>query len=197
MTYSPRLTKAFDLARTLHAAQTRKATSVPYITHLLAVAASVGEYGGDEDQVVAALLHDAVEDQGGAPILARIREQFGSHVADMVEGCTDTDQQPKPPWRARKEAHVAKVRTAPPELRIIIAADKLHNVTSMARDCEAHGIATLDRFNGGRDGTLWYYRAMLAALRDGWEHSILRELDHAVTRLHTAAGADASSKAEE
>lgn len=188
MSFTQRLSHAFKRANELHATQTRKGTDVPYLTHLMAVAALVGEYGGDEDLVIAALLHDAVEDQGGVSTLTAIRTEFGEHIAKLVEAASDTDEVPKPPWRARKEAHIAKIRNAAPDLRLLVAADKLHNVTTLARDCEADGIATLDRFNGGREGTLWFYRAIHEALANNWKHPILDELYRGIVRLHEAAG---------
>jgi (p)ppGpp synthase/HD superfamily hydrolase len=184
--WSDRVRDAASLAFTLHQGQMRKASGIPYIAHLWAVAALVAEHGGDEDQVIAAFLHDAVEDQGGAETAARIEREFGSRVLDLVRGCSDTDQTPKPPWRPRKEAHIAHVRTATPELKLLIAADKRHNLQSILRDLKREGIATLDRFNGGRVGTVWYYQAMLAALATDWEHPILDELKTGVDALTRA-----------
>jgi (p)ppGpp synthase/HD superfamily hydrolase len=171
----------------LHADQTRKGVDTPYITHLLTVAATVGEFGGDEDQFIAALLHDAVEDQGGAPTLVRIREQFGARVANFVEGCTDAYGKPKPPWRERKEKHIEKIRHAAPEQRLIVIADKLHNATSILRDLRQSGPSVWDRFTAKRDGSLWYYEAMLDALDDGWSHPLVDELRETIRSLKAAA----------
>lgn len=190
MTYSHRSRDAIVLAFELHASQMRKCSDVPYVTHLLAVAALVGEYGGDEDQFVAALLHDAVEDQGGKVVLDRIRDAFGEPVAELVWACTDAWEHPKPPWRARKEAHITRIPEAPLAARLIIAADKLHNLQSMLR-C----YSPLDdagywaQFNGGRDGTLWYYSAMGDALRQGWDHPILNEVEETLGRFVARVGA--------
>jgi (p)ppGpp synthase/HD superfamily hydrolase len=104
-----RFDQALVYASRLHRDQWRKGTQIPYVSHLLSVAALVIEHGGDEDQAIAALLHDAVEDQGGAPILDEIREQFGDRVAKIVNECTDAWEEPKPPWRARKESSLAKL----------------------------------------------------------------------------------------
>lgn len=177
MTYTDRILDAVALVYGLHGGQTRKCGGVPFITHLFAVAALVGEYGGSEDQFIAALLHDAVEDQGGEETLAAIRRRFGDTVAELVWACSDAWEQPKPPWRVRKEAHIARVPTMPLEARLIIAADKLHNIQSMLRtytpgDPEGYW----RQFRGGREGTLWYYEAMGAALETGWDQPILREL---------------------
>lgn len=196
MEFSDRLAQAFAFAHDLHRHQKRKKTEIPYITHLMAVAALVGEFGGDEEQVTAALLHDAVEDQGGCDTLALVRREFGDTVANYVDGCTDAYTDPKPPWRERKEAFLAATRTARPELRLIVTADKLHNTLSMLRDYREIGEALWERFSAGRDGTLWYVQAAVEALGDGWDHPILRELAEAVERLRTAAGEAPSTRGE-
>lgn len=175
MIYSERILDALSLMQELHGTQTRKCGGAPFVTHLLAVAALVGEYGGSEDQFIAALLHDAVEDQGGIVVLQRIREQFRDDVGDLVWACTDAWEDPKPPWRIRKEAHIARIPEIPIGARLILAADKLHNLQSMIRTYTPDE-AYWRPFNAGRDGTLWYYEAMGAALAEGWEHPILHEL---------------------
>lgn len=185
--YSPRVVQAMELMYQLHKDQVRKGAGVPYITHLLAVAALVGEYGGDEDQFIAALLHDAVEDAGGQPVLEEIRRLFGERVARMVWACSDTDVMPKPPWRARKEAFIAAVAEAPEEVRLIIAADKLHNVRSLVLDLRRMGCGVWSRFSGGEEGSLWAYGALLGALSEGWEHPILLELREAMEQLNHCA----------
>ncbi len=177
MTYSTRILDALALAHVLHGQQTRNCGEAPYITHLFAVAALVGEFGGSEAQFIAALLHDAVEDQGGEETLERIRAQFGDAVADLVWACSDAWEDPKPPWRARKEAHIARVPDLPLDSRLIIAADKLHNIQSMTRTYTPESPDDYwAQFKGGRDGTLWYLDAMGAALEKGWSHPILDEL---------------------
>jgi hypothetical protein len=162
--YSGRYPAALAYAAELHAAQYRKSTPVPYVAHLLTVSAYVFEAGGDEDQAIAGLLHDAVEDQGGAQTLEEIRRRFGERVAQIVEVCTDADTVPKPPWRGRKEAHIAHVRTAPIDALLVVAADKLHNSRSIVIDVTSQGPSVWERFKGGRDGTLWYYGAVLEVL---------------------------------
>jgi GTP pyrophosphokinase len=149
----------------------------------MAVAALVGEYGGDEDEIIAALLHDVVEDGGGLDALAQIRERFGERVERIVAGCSDAVFQPKPPWRERKEAFIDRVSSAPPDLRLVVAADKLHNVRSILHDVARQGDAVWDRFAGRRDGTLWYYPAVTEALGAGWSHPILSDLEQAVDEL--------------
>lgn len=175
MAYSARLDDAFTLARTLHDTQTRKGSSVPYLSHLLAVAGMVSEHGGDEDQVIAALLHDSVEDQGGRPLLEELRDWYGDHVAALVEACTDAFDRPKPPWKERKLGYLARIPQAPREARLIIAADKIHNLRSLIADYEIVGEKLWDRFTASRDETLWYYRSVLDALADDWKHPILNE----------------------
>src|SRR6202045_4204500 len=157
----PRLQRAFRYAAGKHAGQTRKQTAVPYLSHLMAVASLVLEAGGDEDLAIAALLHDVVEDCGGAPMLNQVRRRFGKRVASAVEGCTDAERYPKPPWRKRKEAYIRRLRSADADTRLVSAADKLNNVRSILTDYRAVGESVWARFKGGREGTLWYYRALL------------------------------------
>ena len=183
MGLSSRFSDALTFAHQLHAAQTRKGTNVPYISHLMAVAAIVIENGGSEDQAIAALLHDAVEDQGGQPTLEKIRERFGSKVADIVQGCTDADVIPKPPWRERKTAYIAHIRTAPAEVRLVSAADKLHNARSILNDYRSLKEDLWRRFNGGREGTLWYYRSLVNAFREAGSTPVVEELDRVVSEL--------------
>src|SRR5512135_3795118 len=158
--FSRRFEDALVLAHQLHADQTRKGTTIPYISHLLAVTAIVIEYGGTEDEAIAALLHDAVEDAGGDPIRQMIRDRYGDNVLAIVEGCTDTDQTPKPPWRARKEDYLAHLSEASPSVLLVSLADKIHNAGSILRDLRSEGDSVWSRFNGGREGSLWYYRAL-------------------------------------
>ena len=185
--YGEKFEEALTYAARLHRDQTRKATAIPYVTHLLAVAAIVGENGGTEDEVVAALLHDAPEDQGGEARLAEIRERFGTQVADIVAGNSDTYQEPKPPWRGRKERYVAHVACAPHPVRLVSAADKLHNARSVLADLRCLGDDLWPRFNGGREGTLWYYRALVEAFRSAGSNPVVEELDRVVGELERLA----------
>ena len=156
-----RLTEALAMAVTLHRHQARKGTSVPYVTHLLAVAALVGESGGSEDEMIAALLHDAVEDGGGLPLLEEIQKIFGKAVAEIVEGCTEEfSGNGKSPWLERKQAYLTRLAEAPLTVLRVTCADKLHNAQSISHELKAQGPAMFDRFKGDRDGTLWYYRSM-------------------------------------
>lgn len=180
---SPRFDEALTFASRFHADQVRKGTGVPYISHLLAVASLVIEHGADEDEAIAALLHDAVEDQGGAEVREQIRARFGERVAEIVDGCSDADVIPKPPWRQRKEAHLAHLREASPSVRLVVAADKLHNARSVLMDYRALGPALWSRFRGGKDGTLWYYRAVVEALKAAGSGQMVEELERVVEEI--------------
>jgi len=162
---SKRFDDAFLYAHEAHRGQRRKKTDRPYISHLMGVASLVLQYGGDEDQAVAALLHDVVEDCGGAPRLAEIKERFGERVAEIVDGCTDTDRTPKPPWRERKEQYIERVRGESPCVLLVSAADKLYNMREILMDVRQHGSEVWERFSGKREGSLWYYRALIGVFR--------------------------------
>lgn len=181
-----RFERALVHAARLHRDQRRKGSGVPYISHLLAVCALTIEYGGDEDEAIAALLHDAIEDQGGAAARADILRQFGPRVTEIVDGCTDSDESPKPPWRARKEAYIARVRNASASVKLVSACDKIHNARSLVMDYRVCGEALWARFTGLREGTLWYYRAMVGALGKA---PGVEELDRVVTELERLASA--------
>lgn len=155
-----RFEEAFLLANRLHAEQKRKISGAPYMSHLLSVAALVLQDGGDEDEAIAALLHDAVEDQGGEEILEIIRERFGEKVAQIVEDCSDTLVIPKLPWRDRKETHIARIKNASPQSIRVVLADKLHNARALLRELRTQGEPVWDSFNGKKEGTLWYYRTL-------------------------------------
>lgn len=183
-----RLADAAALAFQVHADQLRKGTDIPYISHLLAVAALVLEHGADEEQACAALLHDAIED-GGVAWEAVIAKRFGPRVAGIVRACTDADTQPKPPWQARKEAYLAHLETAPSDVLLVSAADKLHNARAVASDLRTHGQAVFDRFKGGREGTLWYYEALSAVFSRRLPGALSRELATAVVEMRRLADA--------
>jgi len=195
----PRFLRAFLFAAERHAGQTRKASGVPYIAHLMGVTSLVLEYGGDEDLAIAALLHDVVEDCGGAPMLKEVRRRFGSRVAKIVDGCTDSDTDPKPPWRERKETYIQHLKNADAETRLVSAADKLNNVRSILSDYADVGESIWSRFSGGRDGTLWYYRTLLEEFLQGKPNRLIRELELAVWQLEARAklaGPSRSSRRE-
>jgi (p)ppGpp synthase/HD superfamily hydrolase len=187
MTLSARFEEALILAARWHAGQVRKETTIPYIAHLLGVASLVLEQGADEDEAIAALLHDAVEDQGGVVALEEIRRRFGDGVAEIVAGCTDAWTTPKPPWRERKEAYIAHLRQASASVRLVSAADKLHNARSILADYRVLGDALWSRFNGGKEGTLWYYRALVETLQATDPTPLVEELDRVVSEIERLA----------
>jgi len=174
---------AFDFAAQLHKKQFRKSTQIPYIAHLMSVTALVLEAGGDEDQAIAALLHDSVEDQGGYKTLDKIREQFGERVASIVVGCSDTFTQPKPPWKERKESYLEHLLEASPEVRLVSLADKLHNARSILRDLRQDGESTFNKFNGGKSGTLWYYMQLVNIFQKTDDNIMVGELSEVVNEI--------------
>jgi (p)ppGpp synthase/HD superfamily hydrolase len=187
MIFSDRFDDALGFASRLHRSQLRKGTTIPYVAHLLAVTALVIEHGGDEDQAIAALLHDAAEDQGGTAILEEIKARYGSAVAAIVADCTDAWSEPKPPWRARKEAYLAVLPKKPRRSLLVSLADKTHNARAIAADRRRIGDAIWDRFNGGRVGTLWYYRALARCFREAMPSPLAGELDEAVAAMAAEA----------
>jgi (p)ppGpp synthase/HD superfamily hydrolase len=186
-TLGPRFERALLFATRKHARQTRKGTAIPYIAHLLSVAGLVLEAGGDEDLAIAALLHDVVEDCGGAPMLREIRRRFGQRVAHVVDGCTDTDLDPKPPWRQRKQDYLKHLQTADADVRLVSAADKLHNARSVLADYREFGESVWERFQGKRDGTLWYYRSLVDEFRKRDANPLVNQLERIVNQLEAAA----------
>lgn len=181
----PRLSARFDdalaYASALHREQTRKASSVPYVAHLLAVTAMVLEADGDEDVAIAALLHDAIEDRGVRA--SDLRERFGARVASIVEECTDTDQVPKPPWRPRKQAYLDHLETASRDALLVTAADKLHNARTTIGDVREGGPSVWARFNAGPDEQLWYYRSVSEVIGRRLPGSLATQLAAAVDEL--------------
>lgn len=182
-----RFEEALIFATQLHTEQRRKGSDVPYIAHLLAVASIVLENGGNEDEAIAGLLHDAIEDQGGMATREEIRRRFGDTVVDIVNGCTDADVMPKPPWRVRKEEYIEHLRVASPPVRLVSAADKLHNARAVLGDYRELGEMLWRRFHGGREGTLWYYRSVTDALRQGGTSPLIEELERVVSELERLA----------
>src|SRR6266700_480787 len=185
MQLSPQFEKALTYATRIHGGQLRKKTGIPYIAHILGVAAIAMEYGANETEAIGALLHDAVEDCGGAKRLRDIERKFGKDVAKIVDGCTDTDQTPKPPWRDRKKAYVAHVRHAPMSTKLVSASDKLHNVRAILMDYRQEGEKLWSRFNGGKQGALWYYRALVNAFRGKRIQPLVQEIDRTLTELES------------
>ncbi len=192
----PRFEKALLFAKRQHAGQIRKETTVPYLAHLLAVASLVLEAGGDEDMAIAALLHDVVEDCGGAPMLREVNKRFGSEVARMVEGCTDSFTVPKLPWRQRKEEYLRNLQEKDRKTRLISSADKLHNARSILSDYRALGERVWERFIGKREGTLWYYRALLDEFKRDGPARLTDELELVVKELERLTRQAVSSPAK-
>ena len=181
--------RAFRYAAKMHAGQTRKQTAVPYLSHLMAVTSLVLEAGGDEDMAIAALLHDVVEDCGGMPRLREIHRMFGKRIAGIVEGCTDSFVNPKLPWTVRKGDYLKRLKHHDPETRLVSACDKLHNVRTVVTDYRKDGESIWKRFNGGREGTLWYYRALSKEFQRRSKNRITRELAIVLAELERVTGA--------
>jgi len=185
-----RFSEALVFAASLHRHQIRKGPGgTPYLGHLLTVAGIVLEYGGTEDEAIAALLHDAVEDQGGPPTREAIRRIFGEHVAAIVDGCSDTDESPKPPWQFRKDRYIAHLRTATRSVVLVSCADKLANARSVLKDLREMGDTVWSIFHCTREQSLWYYREVVRALHEtAVPESLLEELDRTVTEIEALSG---------
>ena len=192
MKLSRRFEDALTYATRLHAGQIRKGTTIPYIAHLLAVTSIVLEQGGNEDEAIAALLHDAIEDQGGASTREEIRRRFGETVVEIVNGCTDAEVVPKPPWRMRKEEYIAHLRDAPTSVRLVSAADKLHNARAILADYRSEGESLWKRFHGEKAGTLWYYRSLVDVLRKTGPTPLIEELERVVSEIEALAAEDSA-----
>ncbi len=183
MQVTEQFVSALDYAVRLHGGQMRKGTDIPYVSHLLAVAALVMESGGDQDEAIAALLHDAVEDCGGRPVLNAIRSRFGDQVADIVDGCTDAYTEPKPPWKARKEQYLSHLETASESILLVSNADKLHNARAILADYREIGEQLWERFNAERDETLWYYSELSSLFARRRPSRLSEELEGIIAEL--------------
>lgn len=179
-----RFDRALVFASEAHRRQCRKDSPIPYISHLLAVCAIVLEYGGSEEQAIAALLHDAPEDQGGAAMLDRIRAEFSPAIADLVVACGEPLALAGMPWRQRKEAFLRHLDTAPPQAVLVIAADKIHNLASILDERERYGEAVFARFGGKKEGTLWYYARLEEILGPRVPVVLARRFCSLVRELH-------------
>lgn len=182
------LAEAIEFAVMLHKGQTRKTTNIPYVSHLLAVCSLVMENGGTDDEIVAALLHDAAEDNGGQAILDEIASRFSLAIANVVEECTDSLASRKPNWRTRKENFVRELPNASRSARLVIAADKLHNARCILSDLRQSGEEVWKRFSGGKEGVLWYYKSIVEVLLKTGPHRLASELDRVVRRIEKEAG---------
>jgi (p)ppGpp synthase/HD superfamily hydrolase len=188
----PSLTSKFDeaasYAREVHDGQLRKGTGIPYYSHLLAVASLVLDAGGTEDEAIAALLHDAPEDRGGRPRLEEIRTRFGDTVATIVEDCTDTFDDPKPPWMARKRRYVEHAATLGPGALRVSSADKVHNAWAILRDLRVSGERVWERFSAPPDDVIWYYSALIRAFRQAGGGPLVDELERVVRGIEREMG---------
>lgn len=187
MKLSRKFSEALVYATEVHGGQLRKKTQVPYIGHLLGVCAIAMEYGANETEAMGALLHDAVEDCGGPERQREIEKRFGKEVGAIVAGCTDTDETPKPPWRGRKEKYIAHLRDATASTRLVSASDKLHNARAIVHNLREDGDKVWDRFKAGKEGTLWYYRALVTAFQKHGPSELIDELNRVVTEMEKLA----------
>jgi (p)ppGpp synthase/HD superfamily hydrolase len=180
-----RFESALVYATRLHRKQRRKSSEIPYVAHLLGVTALVLEDGGDEDEAIAALLHDAVEDQGGLDTLEDIRMEYGERVAHIVLAISDSYQQPKPPWLDRKKAYIESLENATPAVVRVSLADTVYNARSTLEDLRREGEAAWNKFNGGKEGTLWYYDQLIHAFSRHGQNPLLSELERVMEQIRT------------
>ena len=187
--YSDRIIVAMAAAAQIHATQVRKGTTIPYLSHLLGTCSIAFEYGACENEAIAALLHDAIED--GRPTEAAVTavRGFGPEVLRIVQGCTDSDAHPRPPWRERKEAYLAHLAEADRSILLVSASDKLHNARSIVRDLRPLGANLWARFGPTKDEILWYYRSLVTAFRANGAHTpdLIDELDRTVSEMERLA----------
>ena len=181
----PKLTTRFEealvYATQLHAEQVRRISGVPYISHLLSVTALVLEDGGSEDEAIAALLHDAIEDQGGRRTGEFIRQKFGDKVADIVESCTEFDSIPPPPWKERKQKYLENISQGSPEVLRVALADKVHNARSNLTEWDVYGDKAWNQEQ--RQRTLWFYRSVIAVAQTLTDSRLVEELRRIVKQL--------------
>src|SRR5437667_12268542 len=189
MKLSEKFEEALVYATQAHGNQMRKKTGIPFVAHILGVTAIALEYGANETEAIGALLHDTVEDCGGAERLRDIRERFGDDVAGIVDGCTDTYETPKPPWLERKRSYIEHLKDSDSPTRLVSASDKLHNTRAILAELRRNGLEVFERFGGKKDGTLCYYRTLVTALREHGNHTdLIGDLDRVVTEIEKLAG---------
>ena len=192
--FAPRAKGSFQeamlFAAELHKTQVRKGTQTPYFSHLMGVSSMVLEYGGSEEEAIAALLHDGPEDQGGEKTLKLIEHRFGTRVAHLVDGLTDSKVEPKPAWRPRKEMYLRHLATTDDSTRLVSMADKLYNARAIVRDLRDDGPKSFGKFAGGHDGVLWYYRSLVDTYNktSSKDSRILKDLTETVDQMHDLAG---------
>jgi len=182
-----RLAEALRFALDAHGDQKRKGTQIPYVSHLVQVAGLVLEHGGDAEQAVAGLLHDAIEDCDDVDA-ELLRARFGPRVARIVQSCSDVLEGDaagaKSPWLERKRRYIRHLRTTDAATRLVAGCDKLHNLRSMIADLEVEGRSTLDRFTGTPEQIRWYYDEVRGALGDDLPPRLLAEIDGLIDLLH-------------
>jgi GTP pyrophosphokinase len=185
--YSDRILQALSAAAQIHATQVRKGTTIPYLSHLLGTCSIALDYGANEDEAIAAMLHDAIEDGEPTEAARATVWSFGPEVGRIVEGCTDADTHPKPPWRRRKEKYLASLSTKDHSTLLVSASDKLHNARSIVRDLRGIDEGVWGRFSVSKQETLWYYRSLVTAYRANPAHTpvLIDELDQTVTDMET------------
>ena len=184
MKLSEKFEGALIYATRAHANQMRKKTGIPFVAHILGVTAIALEYGANETEAIGALLHDTVEDCGGAERLRDIREKFGGDAAVIVDGCTDTYETPKPPWLERKRVYIDHLKNSGGSTRLVSASDKLHNTRAILAELRRHGLEVFERFGGKKVGTVWYYRALVTAFQQHGDHpDLIDELDRVVSEI--------------
>src|ERR1041384_6804873 len=189
MNLSQKFEEGLIYATRAHGNQTRKKTGIPFIAHILGVTAIAMEYGANEIEAIGALLHDTVEDCGGAERLRDIEKNFGTGVAGIVDGCTDTYETPKPPWPERKRAYIEHLKKSDSSTRLVSASDKLHNTRAILAELRRHGLEVFDRFGGKKDGTVWYYRPLVPGFRQHGDHAdLIEELDRVVSEIEKLSG---------
>jgi (p)ppGpp synthase/HD superfamily hydrolase len=179
MKISEKFEEALVYATQAHGNQMRKKTGIPFVAHILGVTAIALEYGASETEAIGALLHDTVEDCGGAERLP----------AGIVDGCTDTYETPKPPWLDRKRSYIEHLKDSDSSTRLVSASDKLHNTRAILAELRRHGTDVFERFAGKKDGTLWYYRTLVTAFREHGDHTdLIDELDRVVSEIEKLPG---------
>jgi len=184
---SSRFDQALLYAVEIHHGQMRSKTGIPFVAHLLGVTALVLEHGGSELEAIAALLHDAVEDAGGRERLREIEKKFGPEVAALVTECTDSFDEPMPPWKQRKETYLSRLGELTDPGRLIMIADKVHNARALLRSYRLHGERVWSRYQGEKRGTLWYYRALAEGLQGEPYAALAADLDQAVLEIEQLA----------
>lgn len=175
--------QALIYATQLHAKQTRKVDKIPYISHLMSVSALILEAGGSEDEAIAGLLHDAVEDQGGKATREEIRQKFGVTVVEIVDGCTETDITPKPPWKQRKIDYIENIRNGSDSVKLVSLADKLHNARSLLIGYRNQGDKLWDYFSGSKEDKLWFYGELLKIYQQSCVNFMTVELERILEEL--------------